>query len=152
MNKKCSKWKVDASRLTKNRSFVTHPHKDEYFQLQLAMEELCGNVEFLVEVGLLSKRNSSFNHVTISPTTSSRQQAPSKKTPKTYQHHPPIGFLVLMSRCAEAKGSHLTGTSKSDTLATDLSGKFPGTWWDVFFGNERQFFEKKEDGGEKKRE
>lgn len=71
---------------------------------------------------------------TIGPTTSSRQQAPTKKTPKTYQRHPPLGFLVLMSRCAEAKGSHLTGTSESDTLATDLSGKFPGTWWDGFFG------------------
>ena len=31
--KKCSKWKVDASRLKKNRSFVTSPHKDEYFSI-----------------------------------------------------------------------------------------------------------------------
>ena len=117
----------------KNRSFVTNPHKDEYFQFQLAMEELCVNVEFLGEVGLLSKKNSSFNHVTIGPTPSSRQQAPTKKTPKTYHHHPPIGFLVLMSRCAEAKGSHLTGTSKSDTLATDSVGFFDGNLVGWFF-------------------
>lgn len=130
----------------KNRSFVANPHKDEYFQFQLAMEELCVNIEFLGEVGLLSRKNSSFNHVTISPTTSSRQQTPTKKMPKAWQHHPPIGFLCWCRGVQKLKDPILLGL-RNQTHWPQISAGNQGNFVGCFFWDERHFFEKHGENG-----